>query len=140
MATQLENKSQLTEDAQQRLNEGDSFFAAADYSQAINKYKEVIQSNSEYIPALNKLATCCIKMEAEDKAIAVFKRIIDINPNRAMPHAKLARLLSKKDSDEEAIAEYKKALSLDLEQPDWVFMGLGRAIRKLKQAQSSETN
>ena len=140
MVAQAERKAKISEVSKAKLSEGDNFFAMADYNQAINKYKEVIKENPEHTPALNKLATCCIKTNADDQAIAVFKRIIDIEPNRQMAHAKLARLLYKKGAMKEAIAEYKNAINLDVDQPDWVFIGLGKALSYIRRENMSNTN
>ena len=140
MVAQAERKAKISEVSKAKLSEGDNFFAMADYNQAINKYKEVVKDNPEYIPALNKLATCCIRLNAEDQAIAVFKRIIEVNPNRQMAHAKLARLLAKTGATTEAISEYKNAISLEADLPDWVFIGLGKALQQSKKAQSVEAS
>lgn len=137
MAVQLGNKTKLSDSSKQNISEGDKFFDAGEYARAIGKYKEVVQENPEYIAALNKLATSCIKMNAEDQAITVFKRIIEINPNNQVAHAKLARLLTKNGSIQEAVKEYKSAISLEADQPDWVFIGLGKALQQSKKAYSA---
>ena len=140
MTTELKSKTGLSEDLQLKLDEADRLLESEDYVQASNKYKEVIKAESECVPALNKLAVCCTRVNAEDDAIAVLRRIVEIRPNNSLFHAKLARLLLKKEAFSEAVKEYKSAIGLNLEQPDWVFIGLGRAMQKLKKAQSPEAN
>ena len=135
MTAQLQNKTKLSDSSKQNLSEGDKFFDAGEYALAIGKYKEVVQENPEYIAVLNKLAASCIKMNAEDQAMTVFKRIIEINPNNQVAHAKLARLLAKHGSTQEAVKEYKSAISLEVDQPDWVYIGLGKALQQSKKAQ-----
>lgn len=138
MTTELMNKTGLSQELQQKLDEANGLFASGDYRQAINSLKEVIRAEPECIPALSKLASCCIKINSKDDAVAIFRRIIEIRPKRQITHAKLARLLNQKEAYAEAAKEFKTAISIKAEQPDWVFFGLAKALRKLKVDNSNE--
>ncbi|MDJ0650811.1 MAG: tetratricopeptide repeat protein [Xenococcaceae cyanobacterium MO_188.B19] len=127
-------KTQLQDVSKTQLQEADQLLEQGAYTEAINKYKEVIQANPEYIPALQKLANGYIQNKAEQQAMSVYERIIELNPKLDKPYAKLARLQAKKGDYTSAIATFKKAINLKSDQPDWVFTGLGDALKKSKKS------
>ena len=123
-------KTQLQDVSKTQLQEADQLLEQGAYSEAINKYKEVIQANPEHIPALQKLAKGYSQNNSEEQAIKVYERIIDLNPNRNKVYANLARLQAKQGNYVSAISNFKKAISFKYDQPDWVFIGLADALKK----------
>ena len=130
----LTMKTKLQDVPKTQLEEADQLLEQGAYTKAINKYKEVIQANPEYVPALQKLANGYIQNNAEAQAMSVYERIIELNPKLDKPYAKLARLQVKKGDYNSAIPKFKKAISLKPDQPDWVFTDLGKALKKSKKS------
>ncbi len=128
MKTQLQDVSKI------QLQEAEQLLEKGEYAQAANKYKEIIQANPEYVPALQKLASIYAKNNSEAQAMSIYQRIIALNPKLDKPYAKLARLQAKKGDYNSAITQFKKAISLKADQPDWVFTGLGDALKKSKKS------
>ncbi|MEM9276095.1 MAG: tetratricopeptide repeat protein, partial [Cyanobacteria bacterium P01_F01_bin.143] len=87
-----------------------------------------------YIPALNKLASSYRRSNNVEQAITFLERITQLNPNNDKAHAKLARIQANKGDMEKAVIGYKKAISINQEQPDWAFIGLGKALRSLQKS------
>lgn len=137
METEVKRKVDLNQVSQTRMQQADDLFEAKNYAEAIKKYKEVVSTNPDYIPALNKLASSLQQTNAEEQATKVLKRIIRLNPDNSRVYARVAKLEAKKGDLQNAIIGYKKAISINHEQPDWVFIGLGKALRSLKQAEVS---
>lgn len=137
METQAKRKVNLEKVSQAKMQEADKLFTAKNYPGAIIKYKEVVEANPDYAPALNKLASSFQHTGAEEQATMILKRIVQLNPNNDKAYAQIARLQAKKGNTQNAIFGYKKAISINSEQPDWVFIGLGRALRSLQQANAN---
>lgn len=127
-----QNKSNKGNNMNAFLDEADRLFESGHYPEAINKYKEIIKTNPEYIPALFKLALSYNKINESDREIAVYERILELKPNRDKALAKLARLQASQNDYDSAIANFKKAISLNQNQPDWVFISLGNALKRSK--------
>jgi len=137
METKAKMKVDLEKASQAKMQEADKNFTAKNYPEAIIKYKEVVEVNPNYIPALNKLASSFQQTDAEEQATMILKRVVKLNPSNDRAYAKIARLQAKKGEIQNAIFGYKKAISINYDQPDWVFIGLGRALRLLKQSDAN---
>lgn len=140
MATELKQKAGVSEQAKLKLHEANQIFDAGDYIQAIEQYKEIIRENSQYISALNKLAESYIKVNADEKAAMVFKRIIELKPNKDATYRRLAKLMIEQGKDLEASQQYKKAISINPEQPDFVFIALGKALNRIRRENMEKEN
>ena len=140
MTTELKQKSAINEQAKIKLHEANNFFDSGDYMTAIDRYKEIIRENPEYISALNKLAESYIKVNDEDKAAMVFKRITEIKPNKDSTYRRLGKLMLKQGKNLEASQQYKKAISINPEQPDFVFIGLGKALNHIRRENMENAN
>jgi tetratricopeptide (TPR) repeat protein len=127
----------LPEIDQVEFDEAEKLFEIGNYSQAIIKYKNVIEANAEYYPALNKLAQSYEKNSNKEQATVVYKRIIELNPNRHKSIAKLSKILAEYGDTKNAIAGFKKVISIEPDQPDWVFITLGNELKKKKQANNN---
>ena len=120
------------------MNEAKALFEAGKYSQSITKYQEIINSNPRSVPALTKLAQSYEKVKDNDKAINTYKNILNLKPKITHVHQiKLARLLAKENDNENAIKNYKAALGQSVDQPSWVYFGLGRALMEVKKEQAN---
>lgn len=139
MTTELKQNA-INEQAELKLQEGNKFFDAGDYIKAMDLYKEIIKENPEYISALNKLAESYIKVNADEKAAIVFKRITEIKPNKDATYRRLGKLFLKQGRNLEASQQYKKAISINSDQPDSVFIGLGKALNYIRREKLANAN
>ena len=123
----------LDTETQKIMDEGNKLYEEQQYSEAMKKYTEVLQNNSEYIPTLNRIAMSYEKINEHEQAITIYKRIITLKPNNSVAQAKLARVLARQGNRQESIEIYKQAIKLRSDQPVWVYIGLGDALKENKQ-------
>lgn len=124
------NVSNTDDKIQLKLKEAERLLGSGNNTQGIIKYQEILQARPQYILVLYKLALAYSKDNAEDKAKNIYQRIIELNPDQDRAYAKLANLQVKENDYNNAIANFKKAISIKHNQPDWVFIGLGKALEK----------
>jgi tetratricopeptide (TPR) repeat protein len=117
---------------QAQMTEAEQLFKEGKYAEAASKYELIVQQNSEYVPALSRLAKSYDKMGVADRSIALYQKILALKPNKAKTQAKMAKLMAKQGNADGAIEAYKKAIALNAEQPDWVYKGLASLMKKSK--------
>lgn len=124
------NRNHQNSEVPTLLNEANQLSKAENYSAAIDKYKEVLTINPEYIPALFKLAISYLKHNSYERAIFAYERIVELNPQQDEAYARLAKTQATLGNTDLAIANFKKAINLNIHQPDWVFIQLGKMLQE----------
>ncbi|WP_019505379.1 tetratricopeptide repeat protein [Pleurocapsa sp. PCC 7319] len=65
-----------------------------------------------------------------EEAVATYQKAIKINSSISIVHAKLAKALMTQKNIQDAIRAYQQAISLQPEQPSWVYRGWGNALKQ----------
>ena len=120
--TKLQN---LTRESKRLFNENQ-------YQETITKCEEIIKLYPKNIAAHWRLAISLDRTNNKQQAIEVLEQIIKLDSNIDLAYAVLAKIKDKLGDRQAAILEYKKAINLNPNQPDWVFIELGKAIGNTK--------
>ena len=125
-----ENNSEVNIVLKDLLKEGNKLKREGKITQALDKYSEVLQLQSDNITALNQLAEIYESNKEFDQAIQYYQRVVQLQPDNSLTQAKLARAMIKQGNSDGAIASYQKAIALQPEQPVWVYIGMGDALNQ----------
>ncbi|MDJ0682209.1 MAG: tetratricopeptide repeat protein [Xenococcaceae cyanobacterium MO_167.B52] len=115
------------------LREGKQLQEAGKITQATAKYQELLELNSNFIPALNNLAMIYEDQKEFERATVYRQRIIQVKPNDSIAYAKLANAIWNQNKYQEAVSLYQKAIQLKPKLPAWVYNQLGDALSHLGQ-------
>ena len=77
---------------QEKIDEGNQLSTEGKLSQAIEKYREVLQINSEYIPALQGLGDALANNGQMDEALTTYRQAIELNPDNLYGYQQLRKL------------------------------------------------
>ncbi len=81
--------------------------------EAMEKYREALALDPEYVDAVHALAMAHAELEELDEAIAVGKRLCELAPDDILAHTSLSTFFQRRGMIAEAEAESAKAKVLD---------------------------
>lgn len=105
-------KALVTEGIALSYLQGEILTAAGETEQAIRIFANIIQRDSSYNPAYEKLASLYLLKKDEEAALDTYKKLVKIEPNSGQAHLQLAVLLQRRGNIDECIEEYKKVIAL----------------------------
>ena len=80
---------------------------------AIQKFKEALRIDPNFILALNSLGAAEMRRHNLDAAVSSFQRVVKLKPDFAPAHNNLGTLYQKRRDDELAIQHFKEAIRLN---------------------------
>lgn len=115
-----------------KLKESWRLFKTCKYRQTVAKCEEIVRIYPKNITAHIRLALSYDKIGHKQRAIEVFEHVIELDSNIDIAYARLAKIKNELGDRQAAIRGYKKAIELNPNQPDWVFIDLGKALNNNK--------
>lgn len=82
-------------------------------SEAIARYKRIVEMNSAFLPAITALARCDLADGREEDAIKLSEQALAINPNNVESLRRLAGLLMSRTQDARALELLERAARID---------------------------
>lgn len=101
---------------EQLVKEGDSLIGDAKYEEALEKYREASDMNTEKAVPHYKMGVAYYFLKEYKKAIESYKKAIKADPKMVKALNNLALIYDKQGEDAEAVIMYKRALDLE---PDY---------------------
>lgn len=92
-----------------------SLHERGDHEQAAALFRQVLQRQPDFAPALNGLGTALYRLGELAEAEQVFRRALQVQPGNPQHHNNLGNVLKDRGMAEQAITCYRSALAL---QPD----------------------
>lgn len=109
----------------------------AQYSQAIEKYLQVLAINPNLVPALNQLGKLYETEKQFDQAVECYQQSVELEPENSLSYVRLARAMMGQNNIQGAINAYQRAITLNPNSRAWVYHGLGDALSKNNQIQKA---
>ena len=103
------------------LDQGKQLRQEGKLEEAIKKYSIALETEPNFVPALNQLAQIYKSQEKFVRAISYYQHITKLRPKNGQFHVKLAAMLMCQGRIQEAIEAYQKAIALEPERPEWVY-------------------
>lgn len=100
-----------------RCNYALSLHERGDHERAAALFRQVLQQQPDFAPALNGLGTAYYKLGELAEAERAFRRALQVQPGNPQQHNNLGNVLKERGLLEQAITCYRSALAL---QPDYV--------------------
>lgn len=91
---------------------GQILIAAGETEQAINSFSDIIQRDSTFSHAYERLAFLHTQKGDEDAALNIYRRLAEVEPNSSAAHLQIAILLEKRGNIDGGIEEYRKVIAL----------------------------
>ncbi len=101
---------------EQLVKEGDSLIGDGKYEEALEKYREASEMNTEKAIPQYKMGVAYYFLKNYENAIDSYKKAINIDPKMVKALNNLALIYDKQGEDAEAVIMYKRALVLE---PDY---------------------
>lgn len=111
----LTSFSLSAQDAKYYITQGDNYYSARDYANAINSYTQALSVDPNNASAYNKRGFTLLNQDRKnvDKAMEDFNQALLINPRYAAAHNNLAWGFDIKNQLKNAYTEYSEAIGLD---------------------------
>ena len=124
------DSSARSHDAERLNHRGVEHLNKKEYDEAIKLFREALQVQSDYVPALDNLGKALDGTGKDDEAIADFDKALKIAPENAALHSDKALALYHEKKYEESAAANREALKIH---PDFAEAqnGLGAALQGL---------
>jgi tetratricopeptide (TPR) repeat protein len=99
------------EDFELHFQLGNLYFRKSDQQQAMQQYKQALQLNPKFLPALNNLALVTAANKEYYKALTVFMDILNYAPDDAETHYNIACMYSRLNRVDDSIHWLQKAIN-----------------------------
>lgn len=93
-----------------KISEGNNFYYAKNYTQAIECYKKVLAINPNHPIVNGNVGLCYLKMNKNDEAIEYFDKSLKVNPHNADNYSNIALAYRNKRDYAKAELNCKKAI------------------------------
>lgn len=110
---------------------GEALLKQKQYSQALNSFKQAVESKEDYVAAYVKYGDVLVTLRNYEKAIEQYKHVLGLTPNNVNVLNKLASTYRKNGQFEKTEETYKKALEINPGSFD-TKKGLGDLYRQQK--------
>jgi tetratricopeptide (TPR) repeat protein len=105
--------SQLEEDNEKKYSKIVDLIETGEFEEAEKKLDEFLEDNSNFVPALNKLAVINLYQKNYNKAKQILGDILELDRDFAPAITNLGSLAKEKEELERAKKLYKKAIAID---------------------------
>lgn len=138
---ELGNKKDISENIlAARVYKGNRFTQDNRADDAILTFKEVLNSNPDYVPALNALGYAYFLKDSLDLAIKIHHEAIEKEPKNAESFLKLGKAYYFKDADlQKAIEIYKRGIEQD-PSSSGLYLELAKCLEILGRIKEAELN
>lgn len=138
---ELGNKKDISENIlAARVYKGNSFTWDNRIDDAILTFKEVLNSNPDYVPALNALGYAYFLKDSLDLAIKIHHETIEKEPKNAESFLRLGKAYYFKDADlQKAIEIYKRGIEQD-PSSSVLYLELAKCLEILGRIKEAELN
>jgi tetratricopeptide (TPR) repeat protein len=112
------------------LKEGDSYFKADKYKEALQAYEQAVQLDPFDVMAHRDRGLALGHLGRHEEALAAYERVIELNPGYLLVYAYKGELLREHGQYEGALAAYEQGIEA-IPKAAWFYNGKGDILREM---------